>query len=191
MKTEETSNAVVSYLDLEDALPIERNTQLHNNGQALMHTLSHMTNARLPFCTARPLHPLSFFTYFGNTKPAPRGECREKSKKVRTSESDPPPTFYTPRIMADSSRPPSGNPSPPPEPNPAASNPKVTPSTGTGTAPAAAAAGPSKEPLTGFRTSLEHTGIPRSVLTWKPRLPSRNWSIIPHCRGHNLVPLLL
>lgn len=24
---------------------------------------------------------------------------------------------------------------------------------------------------------MEHTGIPRSVLTWKPRLPSRNWSI--------------
>ncbi|ORX34991.1 inner membrane protein import complex subunit Tim54-domain-containing protein [Kockovaella imperatae] len=35
----------------------------------------------------------------------------------------------------------------------------------------------SKEPLTGFRASLEHTGIPRSVLLWKPRLPSRNWTI--------------
>lgn len=33
------------------------------------------------------------------------------------------------------------------------------------------------KPLTGFRSALEHTGIPRSVLTWKPRLPSRNWSI--------------
>ena len=32
-------------------------------------------------------------------------------------------------------------------------------------------------PLTGFRSALEHTGIPRSVLLWKPRLPSRNWTI--------------
>jgi import inner membrane translocase subunit TIM54 len=31
--------------------------------------------------------------------------------------------------------------------------------------------------LTGFRASLEHTGLPRGVLTWKPRLPSRNWTI--------------
>jgi import inner membrane translocase subunit TIM54 len=33
------------------------------------------------------------------------------------------------------------------------------------------------EPLTGFRAALEHTGLPRGVLTWKPRLPSRNWCI--------------
>lgn len=24
---------------------------------------------------------------------------------------------------------------------------------------------------------MEHTGLPRGVLTWKPRLPSRNWLI--------------
>jgi hypothetical protein len=36
---------------------------------------------------------------------------------------------------------------------------------------------PPLKPLTGFQSALEHTGIPRSVLTWKPRLPSRNWSI--------------
>ncbi|RXK36691.1 hypothetical protein M231_06078 [Tremella mesenterica] len=32
-------------------------------------------------------------------------------------------------------------------------------------------------PLTGFRAALEHTGLPRGLLTWKPRPPSRNWSI--------------
>lgn len=50
---------------------------------------------------------------------------------------------------------------------------------------AAAAAGSAAEPkakaplpeLTGFRKSLEHTGLPRSVIGWKPRLPSRNWCI--------------
>ncbi|WRT63531.1 uncharacterized protein IL334_000436 [Kwoniella shivajii] len=31
--------------------------------------------------------------------------------------------------------------------------------------------------LTGFRSALSHTGIPHSVLTWKPKLPSRNWII--------------
>lgn len=31
--------------------------------------------------------------------------------------------------------------------------------------------------LKGFRKSLEHTGLPRSVINWKPRLPSRNWCI--------------
>lgn len=34
-----------------------------------------------------------------------------------------------------------------------------------------------KAPLSSTLSVLEHTGIPRSVLTWKPRLPSRNWSI--------------
>lgn len=33
------------------------------------------------------------------------------------------------------------------------------------------------EPLTGFRAALEHTGLPRGVLLWKPKLPSRNWCI--------------
>ncbi|WWC66950.1 uncharacterized protein I206_100857 [Kwoniella pini CBS 10737] len=31
--------------------------------------------------------------------------------------------------------------------------------------------------LTGFRSALSHTGIPHSVLTYKPKLPSRNWLI--------------
>lgn len=34
-----------------------------------------------------------------------------------------------------------------------------------------------KTELKGFRVALANTGIPHSVLTWKPRLPSRNWSI--------------
>ncbi|KAI9632091.1 inner membrane protein import complex subunit Tim54-domain-containing protein [Dioszegia hungarica] len=44
-------------------------------------------------------------------------------------------------------------------------------------APGAPGAKPPLEPLTGFRSALEHTGLPRSVLTYKPRLPSRNWLI--------------
>ena len=36
---------------------------------------------------------------------------------------------------------------------------------------------PPQVPLIGFRSSFEHTGIPRAILTWKPRLPSRNWTI--------------
>ncbi|WWC57939.1 uncharacterized protein I303_100474 [Kwoniella dejecticola CBS 10117] len=31
--------------------------------------------------------------------------------------------------------------------------------------------------LTGFRSALSHTGIPHSVLTYKPKLPGRNWLI--------------
>ena len=54
-----------------------------------------------------------------------------------------------------------------------------SPSTSTWTPlkPTPAAAASAKTPLTGFRSSLEHTGIPRSVLLWKPRLPSRNWTV--------------
>jgi import inner membrane translocase subunit TIM54 len=48
------------------------------------------------------------------------------------------------------------------------------PSSSNATTPVASS---SKAPVTGFRSSLEHTGIPRSVLLWKPRLPSRNWTI--------------
>jgi len=36
---------------------------------------------------------------------------------------------------------------------------------------------PPAEPLTGWKAAFEHTGIPRSVLNAKPRLPSRNWCI--------------
>ncbi|KAK4684106.1 hypothetical protein P7C73_g6094, partial [Tremellales sp. Uapishka_1] len=36
---------------------------------------------------------------------------------------------------------------------------------------------PSAEPVKGSFSVLEHTGIPKSVLNWKPKLPSRNWSI--------------
>ncbi|WVQ93933.1 hypothetical protein IAU59_001011 [Kwoniella sp. CBS 9459] len=44
---------------------------------------------------------------------------------------------------------------------------------------AASAVKPKAAPveLTGFRSALSHTGIPHSVLTWKPKLPSRNWLI--------------
>lgn len=45
---------------------------------------------------------------------------------------------------------------------------------GTTTADAAKKA---PQELKGFRKSLEHTGLPRSVINWKPRLPSRNWCI--------------
>ncbi|WVN85976.1 uncharacterized protein L203_101134 [Cryptococcus depauperatus CBS 7841] len=31
--------------------------------------------------------------------------------------------------------------------------------------------------LTGFRSALAHTGIPHNVLTYKPKLPSRNWLV--------------
>lgn len=63
--------------------------------------------------------------------------------------------------------PPVGEVSPSPSPSPTASptfKPPPTPR-------------PPPVPFTGFRSSLEHTGIPRSVLTWRPRLPSRNWTI--------------
>lgn len=59
--------------------------------------------------------------------------------------------------------------------------PSASSTTGTSTAGAADAAkdaakkGPQE--LKGFRKSLEHTGLPKSVINWKPRLPSRNWCI--------------
>ncbi|EKD02255.1 hypothetical protein A1Q2_03402 [Trichosporon asahii var. asahii CBS 8904] len=51
--------------------------------------------------------------------------------------------------------------------------------TGTTTAAGAAAEAAKKAPqeLKGFRKALEHTGLPKSVINWKPRLPSRNWCI--------------
>lgn len=67
---------------------------------------------------------------------------------------------------------------PPPEPPAAASS--TAPAASTPANPVAVA-GPSAkaslEPLTGFRSALEHTGVPRSVLLYKPRLPSRKWLV--------------
>ncbi|OCF43773.1 mitochondrial import inner membrane translocase subunit TIM54 [Kwoniella heveanensis CBS 569] len=81
-------------------------------------------------------------------------------------------------------------PSPPPtNPSPAAPAAAAT-SAGTNPSPGPAAKGainaaaasastvkPAPVELTGFRSALSHTGIPHSVLTWKPKLPSRNWLI--------------
>jgi import inner membrane translocase subunit TIM54 len=56
-----------------------------------------------------------------------------------------------------------------------------TPPSAAQPAPAAPGAVPkgtaAPTPLPAHLSALEHTGIPRSVLTWKPRLPSRNWTI--------------
>ncbi|WVR03287.1 hypothetical protein IAU60_000278 [Kwoniella sp. DSM 27419] len=86
----------------------------------------------------------------------------------------------------------SGNAAVPPNPPPAttpkpagtvptpAAEAAASPSAGTSTIPnASGAVKPKVAPveLTGFRSALSHTGIPHSVLTWKPRLPSRNWLI--------------
>lgn len=79
-----------------------------------------------------------------------------------------PPTSQPPPVASPSSSPnPNPNPSGPPPPN--------APSLGSTSKPTPPTA--PLPPLTGFQSALEHTGIPRSVLTWKPRLPSRNWSI--------------
>ncbi|WWC85683.1 uncharacterized protein L201_000549 [Kwoniella dendrophila CBS 6074] len=87
------------------------------------------------------------------------------------------------------------NPSPPPQPAPSnVSSPTASPnpsiSTTSSTIPTDKPINPassatatsiktSSKPveLTGFRSALSHTGIPHSVLTWKPKLPSRNWLI--------------
>lgn len=70
--------------------------------------------------------------------------------------------------------------------SPASSSSSASASTSTSTpgasAVAAAAADAAKakadaRELKGFRKALEHTGLPRSVINWKPRLPSRNWCI--------------
>lgn len=76
--------------------------------------------------------------------------------------------------------PPTSTPTPTPSPAP---NPSAIPPTPAATSkptpsPAASIPKPNpQEPLTGFRAAFEHTGVPRSVLLWKPRLPSRNWCI--------------
>jgi len=62
-----------------------------------------------------------------------------------------------------------------PQPTPAPGPPAPPPGPAPGPIPSSSK--PPLKPLTGFQSALEHTGIPRSVLTWKPRLPSRNWSI--------------
>jgi import inner membrane translocase subunit TIM54 len=43
--------------------------------------------------------------------------------------------------------------------------------------PAAPPAAPAKPGVIGSMSALEHTGLPPSLLRWKPRLPSRNWTI--------------
>ncbi|TYJ58635.1 hypothetical protein B9479_000471 [Cryptococcus floricola] len=59
---------------------------------------------------------------------------------------------------------------PPPTPAPTPPKPPVPPPK-----PPVPPAAPAE--LTGFRSALAHTGIPHSVLTYSPRLPSRNWLI--------------
>ena len=66
----------------------------------------------------------------------------------------------------------------PPTPTPGPETSTTKPSTTTAPSASTVRAPPEpSKPLTGFRASLEHTGSPRSVLLWKPRLPSRNWCI--------------
>lgn len=71
---------------------------------------------------------------------------------------------------------PEPTPTPPAQPTPAPGPPNPPDAPTASSSSKAKPAEPLK-PLTGFRSALEHTGIPRGVLTWKPRLPSRNWSI--------------
>ncbi|WVF66312.1 hypothetical protein IAT40_001052 [Kwoniella sp. CBS 6097] len=83
----------------------------------------------------------------------------------------PPPTPATPAAPAAPTASASAS-TPTPSPGPAAK--------GAINAASASAAKPKIAPpaeLTGFRSALSHTGIPHSVLTWKPKLPSRNWLI--------------
>ena len=83
--------------------------------------------------------------------------------------------LHTPLTPCTMAEPPPSTPNPIP---PSGSAPPPAPSTSTPPQqPPAAPTLKPREPLTGFRASLEHTGVPRSVLTWKPRLPSRNWTI--------------
>ncbi|ORY27369.1 inner membrane protein import complex subunit Tim54-domain-containing protein [Naematelia encephala] len=65
----------------------------------------------------------------------------------------------------------------PPTPTPPTPTPPSTSGSASSAAPPPQQPPPSEVPLTGFRSALEHTGLPRSVLTYKPRLPSRNWTI--------------
>ncbi|OCF59783.1 mitochondrial import inner membrane translocase subunit TIM54 [Kwoniella mangroviensis CBS 10435] len=74
--------------------------------------------------------------------------------------------------------PPATNPNPPPQPNPAPTpTPTPTPTPNPSSSKPPPVAKPKPVELTGFRSALSHTGIPHSVLTWKPKLPSRNWLI--------------
>ena len=86
--------------------------------------------------------------------------------------------------MSTPPTPPPAGPTPPPLPS-APQTPTAAP-IATPTAPTPSAGptlnanpGPPKplEPLQGWRGALEHTGLPRGVLLYKPKLPSRNWCI--------------
>ncbi|KAL7418867.1 mitochondrial import inner membrane translocase subunit tim54 [Cryptotrichosporon argae] len=66
---------------------------------------------------------------------------------------------------------------PPPTPTPPPPAPTPAPAPSASTLPTEPPVRPADVPLTGFRSALSYTGIPRSVLQWTPRLPSRNWSV--------------
>jgi import inner membrane translocase subunit TIM54 len=68
--------------------------------------------------------------------------------------------------MSDVGRPTPSSPLPPVEAPPAPAPPVAT-------KPVKPAPGPTPAAL----KALEHTGVPPSLLRWKPKLPSRNWSI--------------
>lgn len=89
--------------------------------------------------------------------------------------SDPTPPGSTPPTPT-----PNGNGATPPVQKPAAPTPAPNPSApapAAGPIPSSSSKSEPLAPLTGFRSALQHTGIPRGVLLWKPRLPSRNWTI--------------
>ncbi|KAK8844617.1 hypothetical protein IAR55_006464 [Kwoniella newhampshirensis] len=91
--------------------------------------------------------------------------------------------------MSTPTPPPPPSPSPPPLQGNYSASPALPPTPGGKVIPPAPAATtstptpnaippkPELAPLTGFRSALQHTGIPRSVLLYKPRLPSQRWMI--------------
>lgn len=94
----------------------------------------------------------------------------------------PPTTPGGPGAAAPGSAPSAASPAPSSTASTASSATTSTASTTAGatgaTADAAAGAKPKgPQELKGFRKALEHTGLPKSVINWKPRLPSRNWCI--------------
>lgn len=87
----------------------------------------------------------------------------------------PPTTPGAPGATAPGSAAPSTTPTPSSTSSAAASTSTSAPGATADAAKDAAKKAPQE--LKGFRKSLEHTGLPRSVINWKPRLPSRNWCI--------------
>lgn len=85
-------------------------------------------------------------------------------------------TGTSPSPAAGPAAPTSGPPIAPPSTTSSSSSSGRIPGPASGAATAAGSAPkPPLPPLTGFRAALEHTGLPRGVLTYKPKLPSRKW----------------